>query len=129
MKTTRLVLLSILIAFGFCSFNTIDKENEALIGVWVYAASENGITQYVKSEHFERDKSGLKFKKTGTFIKRQNSGKCGTPPITYKNYTGTWKFKSDSTLTIKYKYWGEENTEDFKIIGLNSRSLKIKTMD
>ena len=84
---------------------TENNQNE-LISVWVYSDYENEVIEYVKSKNFNKNESGIEFKKNGKLIKRQNIGWCGTPPITYDNYDGSWEFSSDSTLTIIYDYWG-----------------------
>ena len=36
----------------------------------------------------------------GSFTERKNTGWCGTPPITYGNFEGSWTAVSDSLLDI-----------------------------
>ena len=126
MKKVFLVIFSVLFGSSFSSFNLPNEKDYKLMAVWVFSDYEDEIIKYVKSESFKKDESGIEFKKNGKLTKRQNVGSCGTPPITYGNYKGSWKYTSDSTLTIKYNYWGGKSEQDWEIIELNSNSLKIR---
>ena len=52
-------------------------------------------------------------------------GWCGTPPISYGNYDGTWKIEDDSKLTITYEYWGGTMEEEWAISNLSTDKMKI----
>ncbi|EZH75249.1 hypothetical protein ATO12_00290 [Aquimarina atlantica] len=116
---TKILVTGILILAG--SFNTVsefDLENK-LIGNWSYYSDNNESGVWTKVDKLDLTKSGLEFKEKGELIVRMNSGSCGTPPITYKNYNGTWKKISDSTLVLTHKFWG----------GVAKRSILIKTLN
>ena len=94
-----IILTSLLIILSSFILNSTTLD-EKLLGTWVYSNYENKSIQFKKKRSFQSDKPGIQFKKNGTLMKRQNSGWCGTPPISYKNYKGFWKTTSDSTINI-----------------------------
>ena len=119
MKTaTKISIIGILLLF--MSFNTISKFDleSKLIGKWSYYSNNNESVAWTKVEKLDLTKSGLEFKQKGKLIVRMSSGSCGTPPITYKNYKGTWRKTSDSTLILTHKFWG----------GTLERSILIKAL-
>ncbi|MFK7774627.1 MAG: hypothetical protein AB8F94_20980 [Saprospiraceae bacterium] len=117
--------ISLLNSFGSDSNTLGDK----LFGTWVYSNYDNKSIQFKKERSFDDKKPGIKFMKNGTLVKRQNSGWCGTPPISYKNFEGTWKTTSDSTLNIRYKYWGGTIEEDWLIIDLSNKVFTVKSLE
>lgn len=126
----KIIVAICLTALLTTSFKPDLKFDKAmLVGVWIYDKYEDEAVKYVKHKAFEKDVSGIKFKKNGELVRRQNVGWCGTPPITYSNYDGTWKVTSDSTLTIRYKYWGGDAEQDWLIKELSASVLKIKRLD
>lgn len=78
---------------------------------------------------FNKELSGIQFKKGGKLVKRQTSGKCATPPISYENYAGTWKKTGSMTLTIKYKYFAGTIEEDWKIVEITDKKIIFKVID
>lgn len=98
-----------------------------IIGFWVRSGHHSQFTKYQRKSAFAEDKPGVAFKEGGQFLKRQNSGWCGTPPITYSNDTGTWTRTSDSTVTIRYTYWGGELEEDWLIGELGDKTMHVKS--
>ena len=83
----------------------------------------------MKSKKFREDEPGIQLKKNGKLVKRQNSGGCGTPPISYANYEGTWAMTGNSTLTVKYEFFDGTIDEDWKILETNKTRLKIVVLD
>ena len=109
------------------SFMTEEKSTDKLCATWVYSGFEDGCSKFVKSHRFKRKKSGISFNKNGTLKKRQNVGWCGTPPITYKNYDGTWNRISKTRMIVHYEYWGGEISEEWLIEELNDKTLTIRS--
>ncbi len=125
MKTINMII-SIFLLFTILSFNKSENTiNQNLIGVWVYESHQDKKMKLKKRFKFKRNQFGVEFKKNGKLIRRQNVGWCGTPPITYGNVDGTWKANNDSLVTIKYEYWGGESEEDWKILYVDKKELKI----
>ena len=126
MKTHKLFYLLLAISFVQFAFTYEEKE---IIGVWVYHEYTDENSVFVKEKKFDDNKPGIEFKSNGTLSKRQNIGWCGTPPVSYGNYDGTWKKTSDSTLTMRYKYWGGEAEQDLQIISCDTKRLVVKFQD
>ena len=121
-------ILKLLIVINILSFISCTKTNinNDLIGVWVFSNSENGVHEYNKVSNFIVNESGIEFKKNGKVVKRQNVSFCGTPPVTYDNYPGSWTRISDNSIAISYEYWGGSVNQNWKIVDLTDQKLKIK---
>lgn len=123
------IIQNVLLVVGLLScfaFTEISIENDSdILGTWTHSKSDSEGSFYKKIEDFEKDKPGIKFLKNGKIIKRQNMGWCGTPPISYGNYDGTWKIEDDSKLTITYEYWGGTMEEEWAISNLSTDKMKI----
>lgn len=126
-------LLNIL-PFLFFAFvgNTLEKPSvlkKALLGTWVYTNHAYDSREFYKELTFAQNEPGIQFQKDGKLIKRQNAGWCGTPPITYNNSEGTWKVTSDSTIIIRYKYWGGTTEEEWLIQEVDKDYLRIEVKE
>ena len=73
-------------------------------------------TRFSRSEEFNPDRYGFTFHKDGSFTERKNSGWCGTPPIAYDNFEGSWKPLSDTLIDITVAYWGGTLTYQMQIV-------------
>ncbi len=123
-----IILFSVIVILSsFISYS--DTLEDKLLGTWVYSNQHNQSIQFKKERSFDSKKPGIEFKKNGTLVKRQNSGWCGTPPISYQNYKGTWKTTSDSTLNIRYEYWGGKIEEDWLITDLSKNIIAVKSLN
>jgi hypothetical protein len=123
----------ILLLFVLISANQKQQtfSKKQLIGIWLFeenTSSENSAS-LTKSKKFKEEEPGIQLKKNGKLVKRQNSGKCATPPISFANYEGTWKMTGESTLTVKYEFFDGTIEEDWKIIETNKNKLKIIVLD
>jgi hypothetical protein len=123
MKILKLLIVISIFLFTGCSKTKINND---LYATWVFSKHENQIHEYVKGSNFIEDRPGIKFKRNGEIIKRQNVGWCGTPPVTYDNYPGSWTSISDNSINITYEYWGGTGNQNWKIIDLTNQTLKIK---
>lgn len=128
MKTIRFTLI-IGILFSFTSLTTYRSTKHALIGTWIYSDYDDQAMHYEKARSFDENQPGIEFKRNGKLVKRQNEGWCGTPPITYKNFNGSWKQTSDSTLEIHYAYWGGTIEEDWLIVRIENTKLTVKRLE
>ena len=100
----------------------IDPDN-LLIGVWNYSASTDSVNIYVRSSEFS-DTPGYKFNSDGTLTERKNSSWCGTPPIIYADYSGSWSVENDTLIKLTSGYWGGSMTCKLDLEMLNSKLLK-----
>jgi hypothetical protein len=132
----RLCLLFIPIFFLACEKDTLEVEalgeNASIIGTWVeqddlsLPQEEDGISLFSRSEDLDPDHYGFIFQNNGSFTERKNSGWCGTPPIAYDNFEGTWEPLSDTLLDITVAYWGGTLTYQMHIVSLEGDELGIR---
>ena len=103
----------------------LDGEN-GIVGIWV----EDTILGDVKTLHragdLDPDQYGFRIAGDGSYVERKNAGWCGTPPITYGNFNGTWTALSDSLLGITVGYWGGIMSYQLRILEVNESQLRIR---
>lgn len=124
MKHTSLFIISLVLLFTSCKKDEISIDpNNQLIGIWNVSAYDGNATLYVRSPEFI-DEYGFQFNSNGTLTERQNSGWCGTPPITYADYSGSWKYINDTLIEVEVGFWGGISTYQLDIELLDSQHLK-----
>jgi len=101
-------------------------ENAGIVGNWIEEAYQGDTVLLKRAGELDNVKYGFTINEDGTFIERKNSGWCGTPPIAYANYDGTWEAVSDSLLNITVGYWGGMMTYQIRIVSLLGEDLAIK---
>ncbi|MGD9202695.1 MAG: hypothetical protein PVI26_14130 [Chitinispirillia bacterium] len=133
----RYVVLTVTLLFFSCDelhksfldllINTNSKGNEyKFIGLWVQMKFLDRKVIYEKSIEFDKNKPGIEFKSDNSLIKRQIIGWCGTPPVTYGNYTGTWKFVGTNILEVIYEYWGGQDTSEIFLDSVSNDLLILE---
>jgi hypothetical protein len=128
MKRIALILFLLSSLFFSCTKEQIkiDPDN-LLIGVWVFSEYKDDITIFKRDQEFT-DNDCLKFNSDGTLIERKNSGWCGTPPISYANYDGTWSIVNDTLVQVKVGYWGGTTSYKLDIESISPTTLKVITL-
>jgi hypothetical protein len=105
-------------------------DQDKLIGAWVFDRNESSpdgdISVLLRNPGLDSSKYGYIFLNEGKLIERKNSGWCGTPPISYANFPGTWEFVSDSLLEINVAYWGGMTDYALKIVSVGRVELKLR---
>ena len=114
------------IALISCEKNTtLDSLiEEKLSGNWTYEESMDSTITYTKTNNLLANEYGFSFLPDNLFIERKGVGWCGTPPITYGDFEGTWTYK-DSLLSITVGYWGGLLDYTWKIKSVNDNYLTI----
>jgi hypothetical protein len=111
-----------------CSEDKIKTDPDNLIfGIWTYSDYQDNASIYSRNQKFINDHC-YKFNPDGTLAERKNSGWCGTPPISYADYDGTWTVLNDTLIQINVGYWGGTITYNLDIEKLDSHSLKVATI-
>jgi hypothetical protein len=127
MKTINiLLLLASIIILNACKQNTeppIDESNK-LLGTWINPVYVDTLYRFERTTALQDTAYGFSIQSDKVFIERKNSGWCGTPPITYENYKGTWS-ESDSVLSITVGYWGGTCDYQWKIISVDDKYLTV----
>jgi hypothetical protein len=129
MKKLSLAIFVLSLILSSCSKKDEMKDysDSQLLGTWSYSFSQDDLTVYTRTPDFiEAD--GIKFMADGSLIQRKNSGWCGTPPITYANYDGSWNKINDTIIEINAGYWGGTTTSRIDIEYISSYTLKFITI-
>ncbi len=127
-KIVFLMLLGLLISCEkeVMELDALLGENVGIVGTWIEEGYQGDTAYFNRSGELDKLKYGFTLKEDGSFIERKNSGFCGTPPISYANYDGTWEAVSDSLLSITVGYWGGMMTYQMRIVSMKGQGLAIK---
>jgi hypothetical protein len=93
-----------------------------LIGNWIDRTVNNEEITMTHANHLRNAEYGFSFKEGGIFVERKNAGWCGTPPVTYEDFEGTWN-QTDSLIVITVGYWGGQMEYRWIIQSINRRSF------
>lgn len=111
------------------------KSNEAsentggyLIGNWINPQYTDTIITFQKADTLKNQDYGFSFRLPDQFTERKNSGWCGTPPISYADFEGTWN-QHDSILDIQVAYWGGKADYKWKILSLDGEKLTLVVLE
>src|ERR1019366_2314318 len=126
-KIIMVILVGIIVNVNSQPINMGNKTSLAdkLIGVWIHKGFVNLVQFSIKANELEKKGSGMELKQNGMAVIRGMAGGCGTPPIAYSNYEGSWSISKDSILTLNYKNWEGHIEQKIQIISIDSDTLKI----
>ena len=126
-------LVVLFLAMVGCEKSDVATNNHNIVGCWinpVYMDNVEGklIYHYERSKKLTDNSGGIKFLYDGTLINRANAGWCGTPPITYSNFSGNWQIQENGDIVIDATYWGGMSHVVWKIIGITNKILTIEVL-
>lgn len=101
------------------------KQTSTFEGAYVNRIWYDSVVTYQRTSSIRNDEYGITFKPNGVVVEHENSGFCGTPPIVYADYVGTWS-QQDSIVKATIPYWGGTVDLTWKIVTLTPTSLTIK---
>jgi hypothetical protein len=118
----HLFLLSFLLSS--CSKNeiAIDKDN-LLIGVWNFSHSDIDVQVYERAGDFIQTR-GYRFNPDGTVVERNIAGFCGTPPVSYSDYPGTWTILKDNLVQMNITSFDGSRSYRLEIQSVTADSLR-----
>ena len=126
----KLIFLMVMVLLLSCEKEFLELDalgaNAGIVGTWVEEGYRGDTTLLKRAGELDELKYGFTLNEDGTFIERKNSGWCGTPPIFYANYEGSWETVSDSLLNITVGYWGGMMTYQIRIVSMFGEDLAIK---
>lgn len=126
----RLAFLVVMVLMISCEKDLMVMEalgsNVEIIGTWVEIEYKGDTLFLQRFGDFDKEKYGFSIHGDGTFTEHKNAGWCGTPPISYDSFDGTWKAVSDSLLDITVAYWGGMMTYQMRIVSLDAEELAIR---
>jgi hypothetical protein len=124
MNKYRFSLLMFVVVFFSCSRDDLKPlYDDPILGIWTYSDYRENTAVFNRSESFS-DNHCYNFKPDGTLIERKNSGWCGTPPINYENYNGTWASVNDTVILINVGFWGGTTSYYLDIETVNAEKLE-----
>lgn len=128
MKNNFFVILFTALIVLSCSRDqfTVDPDNK-LIGTWVLSGYDGDMAVYHKEDKFT-DTNCYRFNPDGTLTEHKNSGWCGTPPVTYADYPGTWSVLNDTLVSIDVGYWGGKMKYKLDIQYISPTTLKTVSL-
>jgi|TARA_B110000967_G_scaffold137181_1_gene140116 hypothetical protein len=120
----KIYFLLIAIIFFSCENNQeiIINADDLLIGSWVEPFYDEETTTFKRSNDLPSNGFGITFKQDRSFIER-SSGWCGTPPLSYTDYIGS--FEIDETL-VKITTEFYPGNYQWRIISLTEKELVVK---
>ena len=126
----KLVILLFALLMIACEKELVDTEalgeNMGIIGTWIENGYVEDVTLLKREDKLDSSKYGFTMADNGSFVERKNAGWCGTPPITYENFEGSWVALSDSLIEITVDYWGGTMTYQMRIVSLDAEELQIR---
>lgn len=125
--TTAIIFIFLLVISCNKEEIKIDPDNP-LLGIWNYSNFQDNMWIYTRDIEFI-DNHCYEFKNDGTLIERKNAGWCGTPPITYADYPGTWCQLNDTVVQIEVGYWGGTASYKLDIESVDSKFLKVTIVE
>jgi hypothetical protein len=94
------------------------------IGYWVNPVYSDTTVTYTRSTALPHDSYGFLLSDNYKFVEHKNVGSCGTPPIVYGIYEGSWTSIED-TLKVTVGYWGGVTTYKWLIVNIEKDKLVI----
>ena len=126
----RVVFLMVLVLMVSCEQESMELDalgsNASIVGTWIEDEYQGDILFLQRNGNLDKEKYGFTIHDDGTFIEHKNAGWCGTPPISYDSFDGTWEAISDSLLDITVAYWGGMMTYQMRIVSLDAEELAIR---
>jgi len=98
-------------------------QNELIIGVWEQGGSVDGRIVMYRTQQLPDNSYGISFNSDGTLVERKNQGWCGTPPVSYGDFAGTWQRLKDKTILVNVVFWGGHTSFLMDIYSLTDRKL------
>lgn len=134
MKKNAIVLFSLIIFLvTSCEETPVAPNGESygivkgtgLNGVWIDPVYENEQISYSRASEFHEGLAGIAFNANGEFKERANAGFCGTPPIHYSEYDGSWAMEND-LVDVEVAFWGGMAINQWRIIEISQTKLVLE---
>jgi hypothetical protein len=125
MKKILLFIISLIPVLFSCTKDEIKIDPDNLLtGIWNYSVYQDNSDVFTRSNEFINDHC-YQFNADGTLLERKNSGWCGTPPVSYADYAGTWTLLNDTLINVVVGYWGGTTTYMLDVESVTENSLKV----
>ena len=125
---TKISLITLIISLFLIACekekDQINTDANLLIGSWINPQYNDSLVTYERFNSLKDNDYGFSIIYDSKFIERNNSGWCGTPPISYSDYEGNWT-QNDSIIDITVGYWGGLVDYKWKIVSIDNNNLTI----
>lgn len=125
----KYLYLLALLAFASCEKEVtpyIDMNDELYIGYWKQTSYTDTTQIFNRTVDLTGDAFGIGILADGRFLENKNSGWCGTPPIHYTQYQGTWLEQGIDTLLIDTEFWGGDMKYQIIIKSVDEEKMEAK---
>jgi hypothetical protein len=129
MKSYFLFIIFLLIL----AFSSCEKERNhsvlgpgELTGFWINPQYNDSIVRYERANAFNNG-PGIHFLNDDSLVEHKNAGWCGTPPISYADYNGSYS-ENDSVISVSVGYWGGTSEYKWRLISLTTQELTLKLL-
>lgn len=125
-----LLLLPLIVCLMSCEENSeLNTLEELIPGEWIRAGNQDTLIVMTKVNRLPGNEYGIIFLENGGLKEVKNVGWCGTPPITYGEFEGSWEVSPDSILLIGSKYWGGDMSMSWKIVKIDNDEMTYYLQD
>jgi hypothetical protein len=104
----------------------ISETDKLYIGYWKDRVQTDSTFIFERKSQLANDAYAFGILSDGTFLENKNAGFCGTPPITYAEYKGSWLELPGDTLLVETQYWGGEMSFYLIIKSVSENKLEAK---
>jgi hypothetical protein len=108
---------------------TLKSSEDPLIGHWSDQEYRDTIEIFTRKSSLPENEFGFSILPDGTILERKNSGWCGTPPVSYGDFIGTWTRENDSVLAVEVDYWGGKMKYKMEILKLSETKLEVRKFE
>ncbi len=124
---TLVCMLVALCCVSCSSSDPASPSDPAYSGAWGLESidSESGTRVYSKLDSLSGDQDGYMFDSGGSLMVR-NAGWCGTPPLAFSNFEGSWVEEADDILFLTYPHWDEMRDFRLVILSLNDAEMHCR---
>ena len=122
-----LVLVNITVS---CELNEKQSPETAdlVVGTWIDPVYTDSSLSYKRSSSLIENQYGLSIHAAHTVLERKNSGWCGTPPISYADFDGTWN-RTDSIMDVSVDFWGGTAEYTWKVLKVDENELIVEVIE
>jgi hypothetical protein len=108
---------------------TLKSGEDLLVGHWSDQEYSDTIEIFTRKANLPENEYGFSIYPDGKILERKNAGWCGTPPISYGDFNGTWTRENDSVVAVEVDYWGGKMKYKMEILKLNETKLEVRKFD
>ena len=96
---------------------------DGIVGNWMYPAYyDDNVVIMQRVRDIGDNEYGFSFRENGECSEFKNAGWCGTPPVTYTEFQGSW-YRTDSVVDIVVGYYGGMAHYRWIIVSVDRKNL------